>query len=476
MGSGCRSTAPAGVVRILSRTLDDVTAAFPELLAPLGSLAETYILDGEVVAWKGARALEFFLLQQRLQRRDPGPLLEGIPVVLVAFDLLHLDGRDLLTAPLEERRAALAGARRARAGAGQHRGVRRGPRRSWTRRFREARGAGNEGIVMKRFDAPYQPGRRGRLWMKWKPGVGTLDVVVVAAEYGHGKRAGVLSDYTFAVRDGDAARDDRQGVQRADRRRDRRADGVVPRPHAARSRRGPSRRAGGRARGRLRRDHAQRAARLGVRAALSPDRARPGRQAARGDQHARRRADAVRAAEPAGRRAAARRRRASRGSLFRSVEQPSMMSRARWIGLVWGCAAVVSVALALWPAGTRAAAGRAVRRDDRGRHPPRRHHRPGDVALSPARPRPGGAGQRAGADHRDRHPRRPALLDGRDDARDAGLAGGDGRVRLPERRARRVRRRIRDVRREHRRDGADDPPRRRPSGDARRRPDSIRPR
>jgi len=56
---------------------------------------------------------------------------------------------------------------------------------------------------MKRPDAPYQPGRRGRLWTKWKPGVATLDVVVVAAEYGHGKRAGVLSDYTFAVRHGE---------------------------------------------------------------------------------------------------------------------------------------------------------------------------------------------------------------------------------------------------------------------------------
>ena len=201
-----------------------------------------------------------------------------------------------------ERRAALDALGARDAGAGQHRGVRRAPRRTWTAGSGSARGAGNEGIVMKRPDAPYQPGRRGRLWMKWKPGVGTLDVVVVAAEYGHGKRAGVLSDYTFAVRDGDAARDDRQGVQRADRRRDRRADGVVPRPHAARSRRGPSRRAGDRAGGRVRRDHAERAARLGVRAALSPHRARPGRQAARGDQHARRRAGAVRAAQPAGRR------------------------------------------------------------------------------------------------------------------------------------------------------------------------------
>ena len=82
-------------VVILSRTLDDVTAAFPELAAPLASLADTYILDGEVVAWKDGRALPFFLLQQRLQRRDPARLLEEIPVVLIAFDLLHLDGRNL---------------------------------------------------------------------------------------------------------------------------------------------------------------------------------------------------------------------------------------------------------------------------------------------------------------------------------------------------------------------------------------------
>ena len=70
-------------------------------------------------------------------------------------------------------------------------------------RYREARAAGHEGIVLKRLDAPYQPGRRGRLWVKWKPGLASLDVVVVAAEYGHGKRARVLSDYTFSVRSGD---------------------------------------------------------------------------------------------------------------------------------------------------------------------------------------------------------------------------------------------------------------------------------
>jgi len=191
-----------GGLKILSRTLEDVTASFPELREPLLALGAAYVLDGEIVAWKDGRALAFSQLQQRLRRRDPGRVLSEIPVVLCAFDVLHLDGRDLLGAPLAERRAALE--------ALPHRhpvrlsaGAEARTADDLARRFRDARAAGNEGIVMKRPDAPYQPGRRGRLWTKWKPGVATLDVVVVAAEYGHGKRAGVLSDYTFAVRHGE---------------------------------------------------------------------------------------------------------------------------------------------------------------------------------------------------------------------------------------------------------------------------------
>ena len=191
-----------GGLRLFSRTLDDVTATFPELHAPLAALGPEYILDGEVLAWRGNRPLPFGRLQQRLQRRRPGALVGEIPVVLMVFDLLHVGGRDLLRDPLGERRGRLEAllwgeivrlstARVART-AGELDAL-----------FREARTAGHEGIVMKRLDAPYEPGRRGRWWMKWKPGVATLDVVVVAAEYGHGKRAGVLSDYTFAVRDGD---------------------------------------------------------------------------------------------------------------------------------------------------------------------------------------------------------------------------------------------------------------------------------
>jgi len=190
-----------GDVVILSRTLDNVTAAFPEVPPALASRSGTFIIDGEIVAWRGSRALPFGRLQQRLQRRNPEALLREIPVVLVAFDLVHLDGRDLLNVSLAERRSALE-ALRLPAPVRLSTAAPAATTDDLAARFAAARAAGNEGIVMKRPDAPYQPGRRGRLWTKWKPGVGTLDVVVVAAEYGHGKRAGVLSDYTFAVRDG----------------------------------------------------------------------------------------------------------------------------------------------------------------------------------------------------------------------------------------------------------------------------------
>lgn len=192
-------------VALYSRTLDDVTPSFPELTEPLRRLAPTYIADGEVVAWKGDRVLPFHRLQQRLRRHDPGSLLEEVPVALFLFDLVRLGDHDLLDRPLRERRASLLALRfcdRVRpsdaeevADAG-----------AVGRRFQEARARGNEGLVLKRLDAPYQPGRRGRLWLKLKEELGTLDVVVVAAEHGHGKRADVLSDYTFAVRDGDRLR------------------------------------------------------------------------------------------------------------------------------------------------------------------------------------------------------------------------------------------------------------------------------
>jgi DNA ligase-1 len=187
---------------IYTRTLDEITASFPELPADLHRLADQYIVDGEIVAWRDGRAIPFTHLQQRLRRKDPGDLLESVPVVMFVFDLLHLNGEVLLDRPLAERRNLLESLRfvdRVQPGLST---AARVPDELATR-FREARDRGNEGLVIKLPDSRYQPGRRGRQWMKLKEELATLDVVVVAAEHGHGKRAGVLSDVTFAVRNGD---------------------------------------------------------------------------------------------------------------------------------------------------------------------------------------------------------------------------------------------------------------------------------
>lgn len=200
-GIRCQVHSDGTRIAIYSRTLDEVTASFPELHADLRSLAGRYVLDGEIVAWKDG-PLPFVRLQQRLRRKDPDAVREEVPVVLWAFDLLHLDGADLVDLPLRERRRLLQSLRwgeavRLAASAPVATAA------DLAARFRQAREAGYEGVVVKRPDSPYLPGRRGRLWLKWKEELATLDVVVVAAEQGHGKRAGVLSDVTFAVRDGD---------------------------------------------------------------------------------------------------------------------------------------------------------------------------------------------------------------------------------------------------------------------------------
>ncbi len=187
---------------MFSRTLDEITHSFPELYGDLRALAGRYIIDGEIIAWRGGHAIPFTQLQQRLRRKDPTDLMADVPVVLFVFDLLHLDGEDLLDVPLVGRqrrlRALRFGATVQPAAAtvatvNEH----------LEARFREARARGNEGLVIKRPDSRYQPGKRARQWVKWKEELATLDVVVVAAEQGHGKRAGVLSDVTFAVRDGE---------------------------------------------------------------------------------------------------------------------------------------------------------------------------------------------------------------------------------------------------------------------------------
>jgi DNA ligase-1 len=193
----------ASKVEIYSRTLDRVTE-FPELLEPLRSITGDFILDGEIIGWRDGRAIPFTELQQRLGRKQIDLFTSSqVPVSFVAFDLLLLDGRTLLDTPLAERRLLLE---RLLAAYEQ-------PALQFTRaelcrtvdeienRFLLALNTGNEGLLAKAPESPYVPGRRGQFWMKLKRPLATLDVVVTIAEYGHGKRRGLLSDYTFAVRD-----------------------------------------------------------------------------------------------------------------------------------------------------------------------------------------------------------------------------------------------------------------------------------
>jgi DNA ligase 1 len=199
----------SGRVALYTRTLDEVTHRFPELVGPLGRLPSDAILDGEILPARGAQILPFAELQKRLGRKTVGDeLLREVPVVFAAYDLLYAAGRVLFDEPLAERRRALeeliAGA--VGGGAGNTGTLRLseakliGDVAGLDAEFDAARGRGNEGLMIKDPRATYKPGKRGREWLKLKRALATLDVVVTAVEVGHGKRRHLLSDYTFAVR------------------------------------------------------------------------------------------------------------------------------------------------------------------------------------------------------------------------------------------------------------------------------------
>ena len=206
-----------GRVSLFSRTLNDVAASYPEVVAALRELPGSFALDGEIVAERDGRVLPFRYLQARLQRKDVSPeLLAEVPVRYVVFDVLARDEQFLLEEPLATRRAVLAQLfpappchpERSRGTAAivvaewRSLDYARDDKGQETvhEYFAAARERGNEGVIFKRSDAPYVPGRRGKWWLKLKRELATLDCVVVGVEWGHGRRSQVLSDYTFAVR------------------------------------------------------------------------------------------------------------------------------------------------------------------------------------------------------------------------------------------------------------------------------------
>ena len=192
-------------VEFFSRDLRRMTDQFHDLAERAGTFDAEIILDGEIMAFEQGKKLTFFDLQKRLGRKNDGADLfaapsADVPVVFVAFDLLWMNGQSFLRRPLRERREAL---RTLKLPIGfQIAEVY--PAHSADEienAFQLARRRFNEGLMVKDPESLYSPGRRGLFWFKLKKELATLDVVVVAAELGHGKRNHVLSDYTFAVRD-----------------------------------------------------------------------------------------------------------------------------------------------------------------------------------------------------------------------------------------------------------------------------------
>ena len=181
-------------VAIYTRTLDDVTARLPEVVAVARALpVRAIVLDGEAIALRDdGRPEPFQVTAARFGTRGARS-----PLASLFFDLLHVDGEDLLDAPLAERSAALE---RAVPAAHRIRRVVAADAATAQAAFDAAVAAGHEGVVVKALDAPYAAGRRGAAWLKVKP-VHTLDLVVLAAEWGHGRRRGKLSNLHLGARD-----------------------------------------------------------------------------------------------------------------------------------------------------------------------------------------------------------------------------------------------------------------------------------
>ncbi len=197
--------------RLYSRDLHDISGQFPEVVDGAIGLPWEGILDGELLAYRDGAVLPFIALQNRLGRKAPSAAIRAeVPVIFVAFDVLGLGAsgapvEPMLRVPLVERRRRLEtlglpladeGGRFALSNL-----VRVDDVAGLERAFDAARARRNEGLMVKDPDSTYSPGRRGYGWLKMKKALATIDCVVVGVEVGHGKRHGVLSDYTFAVRD-----------------------------------------------------------------------------------------------------------------------------------------------------------------------------------------------------------------------------------------------------------------------------------
>jgi DNA ligase-1 len=199
--------ARGGQMFLWSRGEELITDRFPELAALVDHLPDGTVIDGEILAHDGTAPLPFAVLQKRITRKTVSKkLLTEAPVILMAYDLLEEAGRDLRDSPFGERRARLVARVRALPEGAPLRPSPAIPFTTWedlsTIRA-TARDHRAEGLMLKRRTGPYHAGRKKGDWWKWKLDPLTIDAVMIYAQAGHGRRANLYTDFTFAVRDGD---------------------------------------------------------------------------------------------------------------------------------------------------------------------------------------------------------------------------------------------------------------------------------
>ena len=191
--------------RLWSRGEERLDGRFPELEQAASALPPGCVLDGEILAWNAAGGIPrpFAALQKRIGKLKPGPkLLADTPVIFMAYDLLEHGGHDLREAPLHERRERLAGLLRdAPSAFALSPALIAADWTALTAERAQSRARRTEGLMLKRLDSPYRVGRRRGDWWKWKIEPYTLDAVLIYAQPGHGRRAGLYTDYTFGVWD-----------------------------------------------------------------------------------------------------------------------------------------------------------------------------------------------------------------------------------------------------------------------------------
>jgi DNA ligase-1 len=196
----------AGRTFLWSRGEELLAGRFPEVEETGALLPEGTVIDGELLPWVDGGPLPFAQLQRRIGRKNLGrKILDEVPAVLVAYDLLEEDGTDIRARPLSERRARLASLVESVPAAGQlllSPAVSAADWKALTEARRAARETGAEGIMLKRLSSEYGVGRRRGDWWKWKVDPLTVDAVLIYAQPGSGKRAGLFTDYTFGIWEG----------------------------------------------------------------------------------------------------------------------------------------------------------------------------------------------------------------------------------------------------------------------------------